>query len=132
MRSRRFLLLSTALVAVNVALWVVPQGLALQQVVVAKLFGKSMVRADVTESNGDEWRIARGVVLTNTGTQLTVQEADTKVETINVSSSATKVTAGTVVLKLKAVKPGWHVLVTWPAPSGTADSVVVERRGKLS
>jgi hypothetical protein len=131
MRSRRFLLLSTVLVTLNVGLWVVPQGLALQQVVVAKLFGKSMARADVTESNGAEWRIARGVVTTNTGAQLTVQEADTKVETIAVSS-ATKVTAGGVGLKLKAVKPGWHVLVTWPAPNGTADVIVVEKRARLS
>ena len=129
MRSRRFLLLAATLVALNTALWLAPQGLALRQAATASLFGKAMVRVDVTENNGTEFRLARGIVLTNSGTQLTVQEADTKVETITVAPSVTKVTAGGTALKLKAVKPGWHVLVTWPAPSGTADSIVVEKRG---
>jgi hypothetical protein len=33
-------------------------------------------------------------------------------------------------IKLKTVKPGWHVLVQWPALSGPAQSVVVEKRAK--
>ncbi len=136
MRSRRFLLLAAVLVALNTALWLVPQGLALQQVVVSSLFGKNMVRADVTELQGCsttcvEWRLARGVVVSNALGVLTLREADGKVEAISVSSS-TKVTqpssSNAKPVKINGVKPGWHVLVSWPAPSGTADSVVIEKR----
>jgi hypothetical protein len=137
MRDRRFVLLAAVLVTLNVALWLAPQGLALQRVVVASLFGKNMVRFDVTDLQGCptacvEWRGARGVVVSNKLGVLTLSEADTKVESINVSSS-TKVTGlgtATKPVKINGVKPGWHVVVTWPAPNGTADSVVIEKRGK--
>ena len=129
MRNRRFLLLAAVLVTLNTALWLAPQGFALRQVITATLFGKTMVRADVVENSGCpaacvEWRIDRGIVVSNTPTVLTVQEADGKVQAIAVSSS-TKVIG---VAKLKNVKPGWRVLVTWPAVSGPADSVVIENR----
>ena len=129
MRQRRFTLLAALLVALNIGLWVVPQGLALQRVVVATLFGKNLMRADVTELSGAEWRIARGVVTNNNTTLnlLTIQEADSKVEAITTSSS-TKVNAGSKSVALSKIKPGWHVLVTWPAPSGTADQIVIEKR----
>ena len=48
MRNRRFLLLAATLVTLNTALWLVPQGFALPRVAVATLFGKNMMRADVT------------------------------------------------------------------------------------
>ena len=131
MRSRRFLLVVAVLFALNVALWLVPQGLALQQVVVKSLFGKAMVRADVVETDGTEWRVDRGIVLSNSGSVLTIQEADAKVQPIAIASGATKVTGnGGGTIKLKNVKPGWHVLVTWPAPSGPADAIVVEKRAR--
>src|SRR5260221_3184157 len=56
MRSRRFLLLATVLVALNIALWLVPQGLALQRGLVSALFGKTMVRADIVRDDGSEGR----------------------------------------------------------------------------
>ena len=127
MRNRRFLLLAAVLVTLNTMLWLAPQGFALQQVITSSLFGKNMVRADVTENNGSEWRLDRGIVVSNTPTLLTVQEADGKVQAIVVSSS-TKVTGASGPSKLKNVKPGWRVLVTWPAPSGPAESVVIEKR----
>jgi hypothetical protein len=133
MRNRRFLLLGAVLVALNTALWLVPQGLALQQVVVSKLFGSRMVRAEVVEVGGADWRVDRGIVTSNvppTSTapgQLTLQEADTTVQQIATSAS-TRVTAGGYPFKLRNVKPGWRVLVVWPGSSGAAVSVVVERR----
>ena len=133
MRNRRFLLLAATLVALNISLWVVPQGLALQRVVVASLFGKNLMRADVTELNGAETRIARGVVVSKVASGvLTISEADSKVEGVPVSS-ATKVTVPGVAkpVKLNAIKPGWHVLATWPISGGVpgpADSIVVEKR----
>ena len=128
MRNRRFLLLAAVLVTLNAALWLAPQGFALQQVVVSSLFGKNMVRADVTENNGAEWRIDRGIVVGNVPGLLTLQEADTKTQPI-VVSAATKVTAAGVPFKLKNIKLGWRVLVVWPALSGPASSVVIEKRG---
>jgi hypothetical protein len=132
MRSRRLLLLAAVLVVLNTALWLAPSGFALQQFTTASLFGKSMMRADVTENSGAEWRLDRGIVLSNVPasapTLLTIQEADSKVVPITVSSSTKVTTPSGTVLKLKAVKPGWHVLVTYPGPSGTAVSVVVEKR----
>ena len=133
MRSRRFLLLAATLVALNISLWVVPQGLALQRVVVAALFGKNMMRADVTQLSGSEWRIARGVVVSKPSLGLlTISEADSKVEGVPVSS-ATKVTvpAGSRPVKLGGIKPGWHVLATWPITDGVAGpaaSVAIEKR----
>ena len=132
MRNRRFVLLLAVLVTLNTALWLAPQGLALRQVVVANLFGRKMIRADVVESTGCptscvEWRVARGIVVTGTPTLLTVREVDGKTEAIVVSSS-TKVTGTGRPVGVGGLKPGWRVLVTWPAPAGTADSVVIEKR----
>ena len=132
MRNRRFVLLAAVLVALNAGLWLAPQGLALRQIVVSNLFGKKMIRADVVESTGCpatcvEWRVARGIVVTATPTLLTVRETDGKTEPIVVSSS-TKVTGSGKPVAVGDLKPGWRVLVTWPAPAGTADSVVVEKR----
>ena len=132
MRNRRFLLLAAILVTLNVSLWIVPQGLALQRAVVASLFGKNLMRADVTEQNGSETRLARGIVVSNSAGVLTIREADTKTESIAVSSS-TKVTVpiGTKAVKIGGIKPGWRVLAQWPISGGvpgTADSVAVEKR----
>jgi hypothetical protein len=128
MRSRRFLLLAASLMALNTALWLAPQGLALRQSLNSVLFGKNMVRADVTENDGAEWRIDRGIVVSSTPTLLTLQEADTKIQPIVISSS-TKVMGGAgSPFKLKNIKPGWRVLVTWPALSGPAVSVVIEKK----
>jgi hypothetical protein len=134
MRDRRFLLLAATLVAVNTALWLAPQGLALRQGVAAALFGQNMVRLDVVENKGCpaacvEIRIDRGVVVSNKAGTLTLNEADGKQQPIAVSS-ATKVTA--VAGKapgINGVKPGWRVLVQWPALGGPATSVQIEKRG---
>jgi hypothetical protein len=130
MRNRRFLLLAATLVTLNAALWLVPQGFALTQITVSSLFGKNMMRADVTENNGTEWRIDRGIVLTNVPGTLTLQEADTKVVAITVAPGTTKVTFAGLPFKLKNIRPGWRVLAVYPGPDGTAVSVVVEKRTK--
>jgi hypothetical protein len=129
MRNRRFLLLAATLVTLNAALWLAPQGLALRHLTVAALFGKGMMRADVKENNGTEWRLDRGIVVTNVPGTLTLQELDSKIQPITVSSLTTRVTAGGLPFKLKNIKPGWRVLVQWPAPpGGPAVSVVIEKR----
>ena len=139
MRDRRFVLLAAVLVTLNVALWLAPQGLALRQAVTATLFGKSMVRLLVTENIGCPTnclvvREDRGVVVSNKSGVLTLTEADGKVQPVDVSS-ATKVTSlGTAKpVGINGIKPGWHVLVTWPdtnGVAGVASSVLIEKRGK--
>jgi len=127
MRQRRFLL---AAALALVALAFVPAGLALLQprVTVASLFGKNMMRADVTMNSGMEWRVDRGTVVSNVPGLITVHETDGRVQPITTSSS-TKVTAkGGNPATLSGIKPGWHVLVIWAPPSGPADSIVVEKR----
>jgi len=136
MRNRRFLLLAAVLVTLNLALWIVPQGLALQQVVVSTLFGKNMVRAQVVVSKGCPsacalWNVDRGVVISNKLGFLTLHEADGRTQPIAVNS-LTKVTSSSTgagsPVGISGVRSGWHVLVTWPAPSGPADAVVIEKR----
>jgi hypothetical protein len=128
MRNRRFLLLAAVLVALNTALWLVPQGLALQRGAIGALFGKNMVRADIVENSGAEWRIDRGIVVSNTPTLLTIHETDSKIQQIVVGPS-TKVTAAGNPFRLRAIKPGWRVLVVWPNRAGhPAVSIVIERK----
>jgi hypothetical protein len=129
MFTRRFVLLAVVLVALNVALWLATPGLALRRAVVKELFGPSMVRAEVIEKGGADWRLDRGVITSVSSTQVTLREADTpccKIVTIPVSSTTKVIRLGRR-LPLSALARRWHVLVTWPSPNGPAQSVDVER-----
>ena len=129
MRNRRFLLLAAVLVALNTGLWLAPQGLALRQVIVSTLFGRNMMRADVTMNSGMEWRVDRGIVVSNASGVLTLHETDGRVQQIAVSSSTKCRDNDGNSVALANIKPGWRVLVIWPALSGPAASVRIERRG---
>ena len=129
MPSRRFVLLAAVLVALNVALWLAPAGLALRKAIVNQLFGPRLVRAEVIEKapvgGSTDWRIDRGVITSANGTQLTLREADGRVQTISLTGSTRVLRLGRR-LPLSVLAPRWHVLVTWPA-NGPAQSVDVER-----
>ncbi len=133
MVSRRFLLLAAVLVTLNVALWLTPVGLALRQVALPSLFGKNLVRAEVIVNTGTgstaDWRVDRGVITQVSSTQLTLKEADGRLQAIGLSSATGVVTVAGRVLPPALLTRGWRVLVTWPA-NGTADLVKVEKRGK--
>jgi hypothetical protein len=126
MFSRRFVLLAGVLVALNLALWFAAPGLALRKAVIQELFGPAMVRAEVIEKGGADWRLDRGVITQVTSSQLTLREADGKIEAIPLSVT-TKVIRYGHRLPLNALARRWHVLVTWPFPNGPAQSVDVER-----
>ena len=134
MFSKRFVFLVGVLVTLNAALWFAGPGLAIRKAVVTELFGPKMVRAVAVESNGDQWNLDRGVITQVNSTQLTLREADTKVQTIPLSS-ATKVIRLGNQLPLSSLAKRWHVLVTWPV-TGPAQSVDVEKiprgRGKAA
>jgi hypothetical protein len=123
--SRRFVLLAGILVTLNVALWFAAPGLALRKAIVDELFGPRMVRAVVVEKNGSQWQLDRGVITQVSSTQLTLREADGKIQPIPLSSTTDVVRFGRH-LSPEVLLKRWHVLVTWPA-TGPAVSVDVEK-----
>jgi len=131
MPHKRFALLAGVLVTLNLVLWLAPQGLALRQIALAKLFGPRLVRAEVIDRAGAgktvDWRLDRGIIVSATATSLTLSEADGRQQTIGVDNSTTVVARGRH-LSVGKLARGWRVLVTWQANStnGLADTVKVE------
>jgi hypothetical protein len=125
MFSRRFILLAAALVTLNLVLWFASPGLAIRHGIVDELFGSKLVRAEVIEKGGADWRLDRGVITTVSSTQLTLRESDGRVQTISLSDLTKVIRLGRR-LSVSSLAPRWHVLVTWPA-NGVAQSVDVER-----
>jgi hypothetical protein len=129
MFSRRFLLLATVLVTLNVALWLATPGLAIRRAIVNQLFGPAMVRAEVQKRDGSDWRLDRGVITQVNSTQITLREYDGRIQQIPLADTTTviRVVGTRRHLPLSALSRRWHVLVTWPAPNGPAESVDVEK-----
>jgi hypothetical protein len=121
MAHKRFAVLAAVLVALNVFLWLAPAGLALRQSIVARLFGPKLVRGEVIVATGGgstaDLRIDRGLVTSQSATQLTLQELDGRVQSIPLSAS-------TRIYGQRSLQ-GWRVLVVWAA-NGTAMSVQPE------
>jgi hypothetical protein len=124
MRKRYFATFGMVLVALSLALSFASPGLALRSAIVNQLFSQRLIRADVLEKTGD-WRLDRGVITQVTASQLTLREADGRVQVIPVSTF-TRVGYQGSRLSVSSLAPKWHVLVTWPA-SGTAQAVDVQR-----
>jgi hypothetical protein len=117
MARKRFGAVATAVVALNLVLWLAPFGLAGRGSIVAPLFGAKLVRGEVIVAAGGataDLRIDRGVVTSQTSSQLTLQELDGRVQAIPLSPS-------TRVYGRRKLR-GKHVLVIWPA-NGAATSV---------
>jgi hypothetical protein len=125
MFSRRFILLGAVLVTLNVALWFAAPGLAIRRAIISQLFGPRMVRAIAVEKNGSQWNLDRGVITQVNSTQLTLLEADGRVQPIPLASSTRVIRLGHQ-LPLAVLAKRWRVLVTWPAV-GPAQSVDVEK-----
>jgi hypothetical protein len=125
MFTRRFVLLASVLVTLNVVLWFAAPGLALRKAIVTELFGPKMVRAQVHERNGQDWNLDRGVITQVSASQVTLREADTKVVQIPISSTTRVIRFGRR-LPVSSLAIRWHVLVTWPS-IGPAQSVDVEK-----
>ena len=74
-----------------------------------------------------------GVITQVNGTQLTLREADGRIQPISLSDTTRVLSPFHRPLPLSALGPKWHVVVTWPA-TGPAQSVDVEKiprgRGK--
>ncbi len=126
MFTRRFVLLAATLVSLNLALWFASPGLALRRAVIQELFGPKMVRVQVYEKNGVEWNLDRGVITSISPTQLTLKEADGRIQQIPLSPTTRVIGLGGHQIPATVLAPRWRVLVTWPA-NGAAQSVDVER-----
>jgi hypothetical protein len=124
--TRRFVLLAGILATLNVVLFFASPGLALRKALVNELFGPKMVRATVLERNGQEWNVDRGVITVVNGTQVTLREADGRIQQIPLSSTTSVIRFGRQ-LSVNVLAPRWHVLVTWPANGAPAQSVDVEK-----
>jgi hypothetical protein len=129
MRSRRFVLLAGLLVTLNVVLWLASPGLAIRKAIIQQLFGPKLIRAEVITKGGGDWHLDRGVIVSMSGTQLTLREADTHVQVIPVAVSTHVLLPSGRAIPLNALGRGWRVLVTWPA-NGAAASVDVEHAPK--
>jgi len=99
--------------------------LSLRKAIVVQLLTNQLIRADVLEKNGD-WRLDRGVITSVNSSQLTLREADGRVQAIPISSLTRVVGYNGSRLSVSSLAPRWRVLVTWPA-DGAAQSVDVER-----
>jgi hypothetical protein len=126
MFTRRFVLLAGILVTLNLALWFASPGLALRRAVIQQLFGSRMVRAQVYERNGAEWNLDRGVITSVSPSQLTLREADGRIQQIPLSATTRVIGLGGHRVPVEVLGPRWRVLVTWPA-NGAAQSVDIER-----
>jgi hypothetical protein len=125
MFSRRFVLLATVLVTLNVVLWFASPGLAIRGAIVSELFGPKMVRATVYEKGGVQYNLDRGVITQVSPTQLTLREFDGRIQPIPLASTTIVFRLGRR-LPLTVLAKRWRVLVTWPA-TGPAESVDVEK-----
>jgi hypothetical protein len=124
--TRRFVVLATVLVTLNVVLFFAGPGLALRSAIVSQLFGAKMVRAQVFERNGQEWNLDRGVITQVSSTQVTLREADGRIQQIPVDGTTDVLRFGRQISET-ALAPRWHVLVTWQANGAPAQSVDVEK-----
>ena len=99
-----------------------------RKVIVVQFLGPRMIRAQVLERSGLQLNLDRGVLTQVSDTQLTLKEADGRIQAIPVDSTTKVIRLGHQ-LPLTLLAPKWRVLVTWPA-TGPAVSVDVEKIAK--
>ena len=127
MFTRRFVFVVGVLVALNVVLFFAAPGFALRRALISQLFGSQLVRAQVHTKSGQDWNLDRGVITQVNATQLTLREADGRIQTIPLAASTVVIRDATGRhLPLSALARRWRVLVTWPVV-GPAQWVDVER-----
>ena len=129
MVSKRFVLLAGVLVTLNLVLWFAAPGLALRRALVTELFGPKLIRGEAIYKTavcgGTDCRFDRGVITEVTSTQLTLREADGRIQPIPIAGSTDVIKFGRHI-SISRLARRWHVFVTWPT-TGPAQSVDVER-----
>jgi hypothetical protein len=130
-KRRRFGILATVLVAVNVFFWLAASGFALPGGgIVQTLLGGKMIRAEVVWQAPDgtiqDTQLYRGVVTAVSTTSLTLRERD-RTDTLPLSSTVT-VRYGAAVETVAAVHRGMRVVVARPA-TASVDTIQIEGYG---
>jgi hypothetical protein len=128
--TKRFVFLAGVLVTLNVALFFAAPGLALRRALVNELLGPKLIRLEGIYKKpvcgSTDCRADRGVITQVSDTQLTLREADGRIQPISLSDTTRVLSPFHRSLPLSALGPRWHVVVTWPA-TGPAQSVDVEK-----
>jgi hypothetical protein len=96
-----------------------------RRAIVAQLLGTKMVRAQTLEKSGLQMNLDRGAITQVSDTQLTLKEADGRIQPIPIDSTTRVIRLGHQ-LPSTSLAAKWRVLVTWPA-TGPALSVDVEK-----
>ena len=131
-KGRRFAVLATVLVAVNVFFWLAASGYALPGgSLIQQLLGGRMIRADIVWQgpNGQvrETLLYRGVITAVSPTSITLREKDRPADVIPLSTDAV-VRYGTQALTTDALRKGMRVVVAG-SPLEPADTIQVEGYG---
>jgi hypothetical protein len=131
-KGRRFAVLATVLVAVNVFFWLASSGFALPGGnLIQQLLGGRMIRAEVIWQAPDgtirDTQLARGVIIAITPTSITLREKDRPADVIPMASNAT-VRLGGQVTTVSSLHRGMRVVVARPALA-PADTIQVEGYG---
>jgi hypothetical protein len=130
MSRRRFLLLVTAVVAVNAFFWLAQYGFALPGALIDRFFGPRLIRAEVIgggPARAEDFRIDRGVITAVVPGSITLRERDLTVVTIPVTP-ATKVRGGAGARTVSQLRPRMRVLVVRKA-NDPAAQIEVEGAG---
>jgi hypothetical protein len=88
---RRFVVLVSVLVAVNSFFWLAQSGFALPKAIISQFFGPNMIRSEVliaAPTGTQDWRIDRGVIMSITGTNVSLKERDGTVVAIQLDPNA--------------------------------------------
>ena len=129
MFTKRFVLLAGVLVTLNLALWFAAPGLALRPGLVNELLGRNVIRGEAIYKKpvcgGTDCRWDRGVITDVTPTQLTLREADGRIQPIPIADSTDVIKFGRHI-SIARLARHWRVFVIWPT-TGPAQSVDVER-----
>jgi hypothetical protein len=100
----------------------------LRNEIVKQLFGPKLVRLEAIQkkpvAGSTDWRVDRGAITSVSSTQLTLREADGRIQVIPLDSSTEVFRRGRI-LTPDVLAAHWHVVATWPA-SGAAQAVDVE------
>jgi len=133
MRSRRFIIVVLGLVALNLVLWLAPQGLAVRDAVINQLFGTRLIRAEVVVRGAgtttQDYLIDRGVITAVAADSITLREFDGKLVPIAVAPT-TEVSGLKRFTSVATLRRNLRVLVIHLA-NEPASSVQVEGRAAV-
>src|SRR3954468_12396104 len=128
MTRRRFALLATVLVAVNVFFWLAQGSFALPQALVDRLFGPQMIRSEVVVGGPlgtQDFRVDRGMITSVVPGEGTIRERDATGAQIPFRPETKILGPNGIRRPPRALRPGIRVLVVRPL-NGPAQMIQLE------